>query len=80
MNSVHKGVYTPLGRHVPLGRHTPFPWADPPPRPLQRMVCVLLECILVLLLVDVSYSEDLPEVVMILRLTSQCYYRLYYCF
>ena len=37
---------------------------------------------LVLLFVDVCYSEDLPEVdlVMILRLTSQCYTRLYCCF
>ena len=37
---------------------------------------------LVLLFVDVCSSEDLPEVdlVMILRLTSQCYTRLYCCF
>ena len=45
----------PLGRHPPgqtshLGRHPPGqtpPWADTPPWPLQQMVRILLECILV---------------------------------
>ena len=39
----------PLGRHppgqtLPLGRHSPHP----PRQPLQRTVCILLECILVM--------------------------------
>ena len=48
--SVHRGVYTPLGRHpprqTPPGQITPGRTPPPPPRlPLQRTVRILLECI-----------------------------------
>ena len=44
-------MYTPLGRHPPgryrPGRHPPGQTPPPSRRPLQRMVRILLECILV---------------------------------
>ena len=48
-------THTPLGRH-PLGRHPPGQITRPPSRqPLQRMVHILLECILVLILKHVCW-------------------------
>ena len=51
---------TPLGRHPPPETHThreaDTPWVDPPAatlppwRPLQRLVHILLECILVIIM------------------------------
>ena len=47
----HRGQTPSCPMHVgihPLGRHLPPPGHTPPP-PLQRTVCILLECILVCL-------------------------------
>ena len=62
---------SPLGRHLPgqispPSRHPPMqtpPWADTPHprRPLQWMVCILLECILVTACTPPTWA-DTPQV------------------